>query len=106
MASPAFFRFGAFELDLAAWRLSRRGAPVGVRARPLTLLGVFLQRPGQLLTKDELLDAAWPGVVVEENNLQVQVSVLRKLLGAQTIATVPGQGYRFTLPVERMDAPA
>src|SRR6185369_17593629 len=49
--------------------------------------------------KDELLQRVWAGVVVEENNLAVQVSVLRKLLGADAIATVPGYGYRFTLEV-------
>jgi DNA-binding response OmpR family regulator len=47
--------------------------------------------------KDELIDVVWPGLVVEENNLQVQISALRKVLGAQAIATVPGRGYRFTV---------
>jgi predicted ATPase/DNA-binding winged helix-turn-helix (wHTH) protein len=100
MAAPAAIRFGPFELDLSAEELRRANTPVPLRARPMALLRVFVQRPGALITKDELLDAAWPGLVVEENNLQVQVSVLRKLLGASAIATVAGRGYRFTQPVE------
>src|SRR6185369_7239029 len=61
----------------------------------------------RIVTKNELLDMVWPGLVVEENNLQVQVSSLRKLLGAQSVATVPGRGYRFTLEPEIDDsAPA
>jgi predicted ATPase len=50
----------------------------------------------RLVTKHELFEIAWPGVVVEENNLQVQISTLRKLLGPYAIATIPGRGYRFT----------
>ena len=59
-----------------------------------------------MVTKDELLDRVWPGVVVEENNLQVQVSTLRKILGAHAVATIPGRGYRFTLGAEAQEAEA
>jgi hypothetical protein len=51
------------------------------------------------VTKLELFDRAWPGLIVEENNLATQVSSLRKLLGATAIATIPGRGYRFVAPV-------
>ena len=54
--------------------------------------------------RTELFDLVWPGLVVEENNLQVQISALRKLLGPQTITTIPGRGYRFSEPLEG-DAP-
>ena len=54
--------------------------------------------------EDELLARAWPNLVVEENNLQVQVSALRKVLGADAIATIPGLGYRFTPRLESPDA--
>ena len=50
----------------------------------------------RVLSKNELLDLIWPSLVLEENNLQVHVSALHKLLGPQTIATIPGRGYRFT----------
>ncbi len=105
MEKPVVVRFGAFELDAQAGCLQRDGLPVPLRARPMALLQAFLARPGELLTKDALLASAWPGLVVEENNLQVQVSVLRKLLGSTAIATVPGRGYRFGLPVERAAGP-
>jgi predicted ATPase/DNA-binding winged helix-turn-helix (wHTH) protein len=93
------YAFGPFRLDVGERQLSRDGVVQPLRGRPFDLLAVLVARAGELVSKDELLDLAWPGVVVEENNLQVQVSVLRKLLGAEAIATVPGRGYRFQLPV-------
>ena len=71
---------------------------------PSTFLLLCSQRAGELVSKDELLERAWAGLVVEENNLQVQVSVLRKVLGAQAIATIPGRGYRFALSVSCDDS--
>ena len=73
-------------------------------ARAFDLLVALSDRPGALITKDELLAAVWPGLVVEENNLQVQVSTLRKILGPGALATIPGRGYRFNLPVAAADA--
>ena len=64
-------------------------------ARAFGVLQALIEHRERTVTKDELLDRAWPGVVVEENNLQVQISTLRKLLGPQSIATIPGRGYRF-----------
>lgn len=94
------YRFDGFELDTAERLLYRDGQPVGLGARAIALLTALLGRPGRLLTKAELLDRVWPGLVVEENNLQVQVSALRKVLGAHMIVTVPGRGYRFVQPVQ------
>ncbi len=65
---------------------------------------VFVERSGQLLAKEELLRRVWAGLVVEENNLAVQVGVLRKLLGAEAITTIPGYGYRFALEVFDVDS--
>jgi DNA-binding winged helix-turn-helix (wHTH) protein len=53
----------------------------------------------------ELLERVWPGLIVEENDLQVQVSALRKLLGQDAIATVAGRSYRFTLESAKCEAP-
>src|SRR5688572_13101149 len=95
-------RFGAdgrFELRPAEYRLLVDGAAVPVGGRALDLLLVLAARPGELVTKGELLQQVWPGLVVEENNLRVQVNGLRRLLGEDTIATVPGRGYRFSAPV-------
>lgn len=98
------YRFDGFELDTSERLLYRDGQPVGLGARAIALLTALLGRPGRLVTKAELLDRVWPGLVVEENNLQVQVSAVRKVLGAHMIVTVPGRGYRFVQAVQS-DAP-
>ena len=100
------YRFGRFELNPAARQLLAEGLPVAVGARAFDVLLALIERRERLVTKDELLELAWPGLVVEENNLQVQISALRKLLGSQAIATVPGRGYRFTLALQDAGAPA
>ena len=88
--------FGRFELQPDQRRLLRDGEPLAVGARAFDVLLALAQRHDRLVSKAELLDLVWPDMVVEENNLQVQISVLRKLLGPQAIATIPGRGYRFT----------
>ena len=95
------FRFGAFELQPAERRLLSHEQPVEVGARAFNLLVALAERAGNLVSKDELLDLVWPNLVVEENNIQVQISTLRKILGAAAITTVPGYGYRFTLATTR-----
>src|SRR5436190_24385112 len=92
--------FGPFVLDPAAGILLRHGEPVQIGYRAFRLLTIFLERPGQILSKAELIDAAWDGTAVEEGNLSVQVASLRKQLGrspdgADWLATVPRVGYRF-----------
>ncbi len=72
------------------------GKPAKLGARAFDLLLVLIEHRGRVLSKNELLEIVWPGLVVEENNLQVHISALRKLLGPQAIATIPGRGYRFT----------
>jgi TolB-like protein/tetratricopeptide (TPR) repeat protein len=99
-APSSDYRFGRFELEPAAQRLLVDGEPATLGPRAFSLLVALVERAGQLVPKAELLDLVWPGLVVEENNLQVQVSALRKILGADAIATVPGRGYRFTLQLE------
>ena len=94
--SPGY-RFDRFEVQPAAQRLLVDGEPATLGPRAFDLLVALVERAGQLVPKGELLDLVWPGLVVEENNLQVQISALRKILGADAIATVPGRGYRFTL---------
>ncbi len=92
--------FGPFVLDPGAGALLRHGAPVPTSYRGLLLLTAFLRRPGENLSRSELMEAAWPGLAVEESNLSVQIASLRKLLGetpegAEWIATAPRIGYRF-----------
>ncbi len=95
------YRFGRFELQPTRRQLVADGRPVGLGQRAFDVLHALVQRRERLVTKSELLDIVWPGVVVEENNLQVQISALRKLLGPQAIATIPGRGYRFTAVIDR-----
>ena len=95
MTEPPFpysYRFGHFELQPSERRLLVSGTPATIRPRAFDLLIALVECAGQLVTKDELLERVWPKLVVEENNLQVQVSTLRKLLGSEAIVTVPGRG--------------
>ena len=88
--------FDRFAVRPATRRLIVDGRPARLGARAFDLLLALIERRERIVTKGELLDIVWPGVIVEENNLQVQISALRKLLGPAVIATVPGRGYRFT----------
>jgi non-specific serine/threonine protein kinase len=94
------YRFGSFELRPNQRQLLAEGRQVALGDRAFDVLLALVERAGQLVTKDELLALVWPNLVVEENNLQVHVSTLRKVLGAGAIATVAGRGYRLTLEIE------
>ncbi|UWU18612.1 winged helix-turn-helix domain-containing tetratricopeptide repeat protein (plasmid) [Rhizobium sullae] len=104
------FAFGPFVLDSGAGTLLRNDIPVAIGYRGLRLLAALVGRPGEILGKAELMDAAWPGRAVEEGNLTVQIAQLRKLLdpadagkgGGEWIATVPRVGYRFLGTVEQL----
>ncbi|KQV60062.1 hypothetical protein ASC95_00860 [Pelomonas sp. Root1217] len=87
---------GRFELRPAEYRLLVDGEPSALGGRALDLLLTLAGRPAELFTKAELIERVWPGLVVEEGNLRVQINALRRLLGEDAIATVPGRGYRFT----------
>ena len=91
------FRFDRFEVRPAERALLIDGKPVELGSRAFDVLQALITHRDRLVTKDELLDMVWPGLVVEENNLQAQVSNLRKLLGPQAITTIPGRGYQFSL---------
>jgi adenylate cyclase len=71
------------------------GKAISVGARAFDVLLALVERSHRVVSKAELLDIAWPGVVVEENNLTVQISALRRVLGHETIITVTGRGYRL-----------
>ncbi|HET7798522.1 MAG TPA: protein kinase, partial [Nevskia sp.] len=99
------WRFGDFELDEPRRELRRHGELIEVEKKPLNLLMVFLRHPGQLLTKNDLLEAVWPGRIVVEAVLGNAVAKLRDALGdagAVWLKTVFGFGYRFDAPVERI----
>lgn len=109
---PNRIRFGHFELLPAERQLLDDGCALAIGTRAFDLLLALIERRDRVVTKAELLDEVWPGLVVEEANLPVQVSGLRKLLGPQAIATIPGLGYRFSMsllgtdPTPRQDATA
>jgi predicted ATPase/DNA-binding winged helix-turn-helix (wHTH) protein len=100
------YRFGTVEVRPDERQLLVKGEPAAVGARAFDLLLTLIDRRDRVVSKNELLELVWPGLIVEENNLQVQVSTLRKLLGNQSIATLPGRGYRFTLPIEGEPGPS
>jgi len=89
--------FGRFAILTAERRLLVDGEPVTLGSRAFDLLAALVARRDRVVPKEELIEVVWPGLVVEDNNLQVQISALRKVLGAQAIATVPGRGYQFTV---------
>lgn len=116
LASDDTLLFEGFRLDRrrscllnqdedGAWR------PVALGSRAIDVLIVLADRQGALLSKDEIMAAAWPRTVVEANNLAVQISALRRILDrdraeGSCIQTVPGRGYRFVAPVVRTNSTA
>ncbi len=100
-ATEAMLEFGRFRVLLRQRQLVADGVPVELGTRAFDLLLVLLQADGSLVTKDELLSRVWPGIVVAEENLKVQISALRRALGEDRdfIRTEFGRGYRFTVAV-------
>jgi adenylate cyclase len=88
---------GRFEVRPDERVLLVDGQPAALGARAFDVLVSLIERRDRVVSKNELLDLAWPGLTVEENNLSVQISTLRRLLGPQSIATVTGRGYRLVL---------
>ena len=95
-----------YELQPLERRLLVDGEPAALGARAFDLLLALAAQPGVLRTKNELMEAVWLGVVVEEGNLATQISALRKVLGGDVIVTIPGRGYRFAAQLEVADAEA
>jgi adenylate cyclase len=100
------------------FRLDRRGGglfrcngtgkfePVAIGSRALDIVGVLIERAGEVVSKEEIVAAVWPDTVVEDSNLTVQISALRRVLdrgqpNGSCIQTVPGRGYRFAAIVTR-----
>ncbi|MES2935339.1 MAG: response regulator [Pseudomonadota bacterium] len=96
------YRFGRFELQPVERRLLVEGQDAMLGSRAFDLLTTLLDNEGKLLTKTDLIDTVWPNLVVEENNLHKQMSILRKVLDPAMITTVSGAGYRFTASIERV----
>lgn len=92
------YEIGPFRLDADLGVLTRAGTPVALGARAVAVLAVLVERANEFVAKDRLLDAAWPGVIVEESNLPVQVRAIRRALaqapgGDRWIETLNKRGY-------------
>jgi DNA-binding response OmpR family regulator len=95
---------GPFRLDTEVEVLFRGKEPIPLGQRAIAVLRVLVERPGELISKDHLMEAAWCGLAVEESNLAVQISALRRALGQTPggegwIETLPRRGYRYIGPV-------
>lgn len=102
--SGTVLAFGPFQLDLKSRRLLRQNEPLALGARQFDLLHVFATRPGQILSKDALIEAAWRDVAVTDNSLEQAISGLRRMLGPEYIETHARRGYRFAADVTRLNA--
>jgi TolB-like protein len=96
-------RFGDFVLDRRKRRLLHGAEIVRIGARALDVLEVLAVHRDRVVGRDEIMEVVWPGTVVGDNNLNVQVANLRRLLGADAIVTVPGRGLAFALDVLPQD---
>src|SRR6185312_14285893 len=102
---PDIYEFGEFRLESDKRLLFRGGNPVALTPKVFDTLLQLLQHHGKILAKDDLMRAVWPDTVVEENNLDQNISTLRRVLGEKRgenryIATIPGKGYHFVPAVE------
>jgi len=100
------YQFDEFELDLPKRQLRRNGEFVDLKPKAFDLLLALFENQGKLLSKDELFDLVWKDQIVEESNLTVNMSLIRKALGEKAahpryIATISGEGYRFVGEVRR-----
>ena len=104
------YEFGPFRLEPAERRLLREGTPIVLTAKVLDLLIALVERAGHLVSKEELLSRVWPDSFVEEANLSVNISALRRAIGdvhqdsGKYIETIPRVGYRFVAPVREAAA--
>ena len=101
-----FYEFGPFRLDPLKRRLLRDGEPLPLTPKAFDTLLALVRQGGKTMEKDDLMKEVWPDAVVEENNLNQNISALRRSLGdsrqeSQYIATIPGFGYRFVADVKR-----
>jgi len=108
LKTGSFYEWGPFRLEPAEHRLTRDGNPVPLAPKTFELLVFLVQNQGRLVTKNQIMEAVWPGSFVEDANLTVSISALRKALGEKNgdlryIETVPKKGYRFTGSVKEVE---
>jgi DNA-binding winged helix-turn-helix (wHTH) protein/predicted Zn-dependent protease len=108
--SPAVLRFGVFEVDVRSGELRKQGVRIKLQDQPFHVLTVLLQRPGEVVTREELRNQNWPAdtFVDFDNSLNTAINKLREALGDSAdsprfIETLPRRGYRFIAPVTGVD---
>src|SRR5437660_8376984 len=111
-ATAASVRFGPFEVDLRAGELIRNGRRIRLQDQPLQVLAMLLERPGDVVTRDELRQKLWPAdtFVDFDHSLNTAVNKIREALGDSAssprfVETLARRGYRFIAPVQREEAP-
>src|SRR5690349_955162 len=111
--SPAILRFGVFEMDVRAGELRKQGVRIKLQEQPFHVLTLLLQRPGEVVTREELRSENWPAdtFVDFDNSLNTAINKLREALGDSAdnprfVETLPRRGYRFIAPVTGLDGVA
>ena len=99
----AVFEFDEFHLDTGERVLRRNGVVVPLTPKAESLLELLVSREGSVVSRAEILETLWPDTYVEESNLTVTISMLRKVLGENFIRTIPKRGYTFAVPVRRIE---
>ncbi len=105
-----FYEFGSFRLEPGEHRLTRDGQPVPLAPKAFDLLVYLVENHGRLVAKDQIMHAVWSDSFVEEANLTVSISALRRVLGKSDgglpyIETIPKKGYRFAASVTEATDP-
>ena len=104
--SPRLVRFGTFEVDLPAGELRKSGVKLKLTGQPFQVLAILLERPGEVVTREELQKRLWPDTFVDvDHNLNTAINKIREVLGDSAesprfVETLPRRGYRFVGPVE------
>jgi DNA-binding winged helix-turn-helix (wHTH) protein/Tol biopolymer transport system component len=110
--SPRILQFGVFEIDLAQGELRKHGRKIKLQERPFQLLAALLERPGQVVTRDELVRRLWSDTLVDfDNGLNIAAKKIREALDDDAatpryVETLPRRGYRFIAPVQARDIPS
>ena len=103
------YEFGDYRINPGNLLLTRGGQPIALTPKVFDTLLLLVKRSGEVLEKEEFLRAIWPDTIVEENNLNQNISIVRRALGETAgehrfVVTVPGRGFRFVPEVKRLDA--
>ena len=109
---PRCLRFGVFEVDLRTGQLTKRGLRLRLQEQPFQVLAMLLEKPGELVSREELRSRLWPRTIVDfDHGLNKAINKIREALGdsaenARFVETVARRGYRFLADVQAIDTPS